>query len=218
MNVLNVQISKIKLLFTVTAAALLLVACTAIQPEAAPPSQPTPPPAESTPDQPAETASPAPEEDTAQESETEDPLAGTAWVLESFGTVGAEEPAVGEVPVTLEFSTDGQMGGNGGCNSYGGSYELDGNTLAFGEIVSTLVACVDTAQMEQEVQYFDALQTASEFQLEGDRLTITYNEGQGALHFVRATDGPTEEPAPPTATPEPEANAPAGINIDKSAA
>jgi heat shock protein HslJ len=176
---------------------ILLAACMpAIQPEAAPTPLPaTPPRAENTPE-------------SAPETSSEDPLAGTSWVLESYGTPGAETPVVGETPLTLEFANDGNVGGNGGCNSFGGPYQVEGNELTFGELISTLVACADSAQMEQEVRYLDALATVSAFQLEGDSLVISYNEGQEALNFVSATAGPTEEEVTPTETPEPEAEAP----------
>jgi putative lipoprotein len=137
---------------------------------------------------------------------------GTQWALESFGTPGAETPVIGETPPTLEFTLDGQVGGNGGCNSFGGSYQVEGNTLVLGEIVSTLVACVDTALMNQEVEYLNALQTVTQFQVDGDRLAITYNEGQGILNFVSAAATLTETPAPEAEAPvtEPVAESPTG--------
>ena len=180
---------------------LVLAACTD-QLGASPTSVPdAPPSAENTP---APDSTPA----TGDESSDENSLLGTQWVLESFGTPGAESAVVGETPLTLDFSLDGQVGGYGGCNSFGGSYTVEGDTLVLGEIVSTLVACVDTAQMNQEVEYLNALQSVTQFQVDGDHLAITYNEGQGVLSFVSAVTSPTEEEATPTATPEPEAAAP----------
>ena len=150
-----------------------------------------------------------PEGESAGEAPTEvvDSLAGTAWVLESFGTRGAENPVVGEISITLEFTDDGQITGSAGCNTYNGAYQLQGDSLIFGEVVSTLMACVDTALMDQEILYLDALQSVREVALEGDRLTITYNEGQGVLNFVRA-DATPEQETPATTTPAPEANTP----------
>lgn len=171
---------------------LLLAACTTSQPGATPTSVPDAPP--SAPNTPA--------------TGGEDSLMGTLWVLESFGTPSAETAVTGETPLTLEFTLDGQVGGYGGCNSFGGSYTVEGNRLVLGEIVSTLVACVDTTLMNQEVEYLNALQTVAEFQVDGDRLAITYHEGQGTLNFISAAANPTEEEATPTETPAPEAAAP----------
>jgi heat shock protein HslJ len=151
---------------------------------------------------------------------SENPLADTHWTLTAFGKAGAEMAVVGERPITLEFTSDGQAAGTGGCNSYGGTYQVQHSTLSFGEMVSTLVACVDSALMDQETQYFTALQTVDEFVLTEDQLTIYYDGGQGMLHFVSsaaATPGSTEgaegaeetdgeETSPSaTSTPEPEA-------------
>lgn len=77
-----------------------------------------------------------------------DALAGTHWRLESFGAVGAESLVIAGSTLTLEFGVDGQAGGSAGCNSFGGKYQVRGDTLAFSEIVSTLRDCSDRAVME----------------------------------------------------------------------
>lgn len=116
-------------------------------------------------------------------------LAGTNWELVSFGPAGAEADVVAGSTVTLLFDTSGQAGGNGGCNSYGGAYEVAGSDISFGEIVSTLMACADDAVMDQEAQYLAALHTAESFELDGDRLTITYDGGKSVLNFIRHQEG-----------------------------
>src|SRR3712207_5105971 len=105
---------------------LLMAACSqpqSVEPPAVDPA--TPPLAENTP------ASP---EDT--EAVDDNPLAGTSWVLDAFGAPGAEAPAVGETPVTLEFSADNQVSGSGGCNSYNGIYQAQEGTLILSDFVS----------------------------------------------------------------------------------
>lgn len=112
-------------------------------------------------------------------------LAGTRWTLVSYGTPGAETPVVEGSEVTLVFQEDGQAAGSGGCNSYGGLYQVENGVLSFGEVVSTLMACVDEQVMAQEQRYFQALQTAGRYELSADQLTIHYDDGQGVLNFVR---------------------------------
>lgn len=114
-------------------------------------------------------------------------LENTQWQLESLGPKGAETPVVAGSTVTLSFEAGGQAGGSGGCNSYGGNYKVKGATLSFDEVVSTLMACADETIMQQEAQYYEALRTTGEFQVSGDRLSIEYNGGESALHFVRLT-------------------------------
>ncbi|OGO31561.1 MAG: hypothetical protein A2136_10950 [Chloroflexi bacterium RBG_16_54_11] len=106
------------------------------------------------------------------------------WKLESFGKAGAAAPVVTGSTVKLEFLEDGQLGGSGGCNSYGAKYEIDGTNLSIKELVSTLMACVDEKVMQQETLYFTALQSASSFEISGDKLTIFYGDGANQLNFV----------------------------------
>jgi heat shock protein HslJ len=111
------------------------------------------------------------------------------WKLVSFGKSGAETPVIEGSSITLEFEEKGQLGGSGGCNSYGGTYEMQGNTLAIKSITSTLMACADGQITQQEQQYFGALQSATGFEISGDNLTILYEDGQSKLNFVKATTG-----------------------------
>jgi heat shock protein HslJ len=100
-----------------------------------------------------------------------------------MGTAGAETPVIEGSTVTLEFQTDGQAGGSAGCNSYGGGYQVQGDTLSFDQLNSTLMACVDEAMMQQETEYFQALQSTGRFELADNQLTIWYDGGQSALNF-----------------------------------
>jgi heat shock protein HslJ len=124
-----------------------------------------------------------------QANKGEGDLTNSQWKLVSFGESGAETPVVEGPSITLEFEEEGQVGGSGGCNSYGAKYEMQGNTLTVQEITSTLMACKDEQVMEQEQQYFQALQSAASFEITGDALTIWYKDGQGRLNFVKATSG-----------------------------
>ena len=91
--------------------------------------------------------------------------------------------------VTLDFKAGGEVGGSGGCNSYGGGYTIKDGRLVFSAIVSTLMACTDQAITEQEMAYLAALQTAGRFAITNGMLTIWYDEESSTLTFV---------PAPPT--------------------
>jgi heat shock protein HslJ/photosystem II stability/assembly factor-like uncharacterized protein len=186
-----------------------MVGCdTTAQPDATEPAATVLPPAEEAtdpatpqPTEPAagETSSPesgtTPEGEATPEGETTpeagDSLANTQWMLESFGPQGAETPVIEGSTITLEFDATGQAGGSGGCNSYGSEYTVEGNTITFGLVNSTLRACVDEAVTQQEAQYLAALQSAGSFELTADRLTIFYEGGEGALNFSAAS--------PPTA-------------------
>lgn len=115
----------------------------------------------------------------------EQALANTAWRLDSISEAGATVPVVEGAAITLKFGADSRAGGSGGCNSYGGQYRVEGESLSFSRIASTRRACADQGAMEQEGRYFRALESAGRFRLSGDRLTIFYNDGEGRLEFTR---------------------------------
>jgi heat shock protein HslJ len=142
--------------------------------------------------------------------ETENPLANTRWTLISFGAPGAEIPVLEGSALTLEFEADGQAGGSGGCNSYGGEYRVQDNTLSLSQLNSTLMACADERVTQQEQAYLEALHSAGQFELTENHLTLSYNGGQGALNFspAAATTPPSTQATPPSqSTIEPAAAA-----------
>ena len=121
-------------------------------------------------------------------------LANTQWRLVSFGASGSESPVVQGTTITLKLGADGRAGGSGGCNSYGADYRVQGNSLSFSKIFSTKRACLEQSANRQEQLYLAALESAKQFALSDDRLTIFYQDGRSALNFV--TDSPSS-PAKP---------------------
>jgi heat shock protein HslJ len=125
-------------------------------------------------------------------------LENTHWSLVTFGSPGAERPLVEGSTITLLLA-DGQAGGMGGCNAYGGTYEIENGNISFNEITSTLRACADQGVTEQERRYFQALESAGSYELDGNQLRITYNDGAGLLVFETSL---SIEPGGPPATVE----------------
>ncbi|MFC1879063.1 META domain-containing protein, partial [Chloroflexota bacterium] len=81
-----------------------------------------------------------------------DPLEGTSWQL-----FAVRKSSVGGTSITVEFD-DGRISGTGGCNSFSGDYELDGDMIIFGEIAMTLMACPEPdGIMEQEQEFLTYL-------------------------------------------------------------
>lgn len=61
-------------------------------------------------------------------------------------------------PIWLEFDTaTHRFNGNGGCNKVAGEYELDGNHLTFGKVISTRMACMDAQANERESAFLRML-------------------------------------------------------------
>jgi heat shock protein HslJ len=66
------------------------------------------------------------------------------WALVSYGPVSGQISAMTDVETNIEF-TNGQMGGNVGCNGFGGEYTVEGGTIAFGPVMSTMMFCEEIA-------------------------------------------------------------------------
>lgn len=102
-------------------------------------------------------------------------LEGTAWTLAS----GVETTADAVPTLTL---ADGQASGFAGCNTYTGSYELDGDSITFGPLASTKMAC-EEAKMATENAYLPALQSADAWAIDGDELVLSAG-GTEVLRFA----------------------------------
>jgi heat shock protein HslJ len=132
-------------------------------------------------------------------------LTGTEWRLISFGPAGAEASLVAGITVTLKFGEDGRASGSTGCNSYGGTYQVRGDNISFGRLISTKRACLDQNANQQEQRFLSALEAANRFRLSSNRLTIFSDRGRNALNFVSnsqsdESDGPREQPRDPLTT------------------
>ena len=105
---------------------------------------------------------------------TEDPaslLIGT-WKLTGYDSPDSPTPAVADAEASLTFNQDGSIGGNSGCNRFGGSYTVEGDQVTFSDIVSTLMAC-DDPRMAQEDAVHKVLADTATYKIEGNTLTLT---------------------------------------------
>lgn len=105
------------------------------------------------------------------------------WVLESLGGVSDLTPADPSVTTTVTLE-DGKVSGNGGVNTFSGTYEspADGE-LSFSPLASTRMAGPEAA-MAQEAAFFEALAETARFELDGDRLVLG-NAGNDTLAVLR---------------------------------
>jgi uncharacterized lipoprotein YbaY/heat shock protein HslJ len=110
-------------------------------------------------------------------------LRANGWQLESFGPIDAPQAAaITARPATLAF--DGaQVSGFSGCNGFGGTYQATDSTITFGNIVATLIACVDEAIDRQERAIFAALDGETSYSIADGKLRISYDEGRQALTY-----------------------------------
>lgn len=72
--------------------------------------------------------------------------------------------------------------GSGGCNRFGGGFEVDGQMLRISRVVSTRRACLDAERQRIETRFLQLLETVTRFEVDenslrlyaGDRLVLTF--------------------------------------------
>ena len=103
-------------------------------------------------------------------------LGGTRWVLvEVGGTAAVDAPP--ERAAYLELSpSEGRASGNTTCNRFSGPYSLSGDSLVFGALISTKMACVDSALNAQESAFLGALEQTRRWRMAGDTLVLAGGE------------------------------------------
>ena len=110
-----------------------------------------------------------------------DPLNGTTWELYS---IGKYSPVDGSI-TTIRFE-NGKVSGLGGCNQYGGEYQINGNTIMIDKLYMTEMACMKPEGiMEQELRFLEYLGDAQSFKLTDNLLQIFWSGGE-SLTFVPA--------------------------------
>ena len=110
---------------------------------------------------------------------TGDALDGTSWELIAYG----ETKPIPGTSITAAFE-DGQMSGSAGCNTYFGSYQVNGDTIRVGDMALTEMACLEPeGAMEQELVFAELMRGAQTFRLADDELEIFTADGE-ALAFV----------------------------------
>ncbi|MFC1466661.1 MAG: META domain-containing protein [Candidatus Brachytrichaceae bacterium NZ_4S206] len=115
-------------------------------------------------------------------------LAGTNWVVTGYNNGKQAVVSVLQgTELSVSFGADGRVAGNAGCNNFFGPFTQQGETVAIGPLASTLKACAEPAGvMEQEVQFLAALESATAYQLDGDKLTLRTGDGATAVTLSRA--------------------------------
>jgi len=115
-------------------------------------------------------------------------LTENLWQVLSFNN-GKE--AVVSVIIGTElsavFDEEGQLSGSAGCNNYSAAYEVDGEMINIGPAITTRMACSNPEGiMQQEMEYLAALEMASSYQFEDDRLIFLDSEGRRVINYQLA--------------------------------
>ena len=117
-----------------------------------------------------ERQAPSTKADAATESTTvTSELANTYWKLVSLNDQTVSVSAHQREP-HLVFASDMRVSGSDGCNSIAGSYNLNGNQINLGQLVSTRKACIEGG--EQAHAFTVALSAIYSYQIQGNTLEL----------------------------------------------
>ena len=111
-------------------------------------------------------------------------LVGQTWVVEDIGGAGVIDTA----RATMGFVEAGRVYGSGSCNRYFGPVTLTGETLTFGAMASTNMACPE-ALMTQERRFFETLGEVSGFDIDDTGALILLASDGRVVTARAATDG-----------------------------
>lgn len=94
-----------------------------------------------------------------------------------------QPPLQSERILTIVFDATGRVSGFAGCNSFSGSYRVEGTTISISNVVTTLMACADDAVTAQEMMFHQALQAVTQYELNAGTLTLRDENGVVRLRF-----------------------------------
>ena len=110
-------------------------------------------------------------------------LAGTTWELSGIVDGSSISAPVEGHPVSVSFESDALSGK--ACNSFRGSFSLNGDEVSVGQLASTRMLCNEPGVMEQEALVLELLEAATSAEEHRGVLVLTGPDGRG-LQFSRA--------------------------------
>jgi heat shock protein HslJ len=114
-------------------------------------------------------------------------LTGVRWIATGINNGrGGVVSAIPGWPVDAVFGEDETVTGRAGCNRFRGPWSLIGAMLAIGPLATTRMACPDEAVMAQEAAFTRAMELATSFERELDRLVLR-DAGGAAMVVFEAT-------------------------------
>ncbi len=114
------------------------------------------------------------------DAEGADKLIGAVWLAEDIRGGGV----VDRVQSTISIDAAGKATGSGGCNRVFGSATVSGESLVFGGMGSTRMACAP-AVMDQEQKFLAALADTRSFRFQGATLHFYSADGTELIRFTQ---------------------------------
>ena len=118
----------------------------------------------------------------AQDREFEITPEGADWTLSAYTVDDTITPIPFGVEVTM-YLEDGEVSGNSGCNTFVGTYQLDGSEILFeDEMRSTLALCLDPARSVEDA-FIPLLASVESWNLEEAIIDLSDAAGEVVLTF-----------------------------------
>jgi heat shock protein HslJ len=108
-------------------------------------------------------------------------LEGVQWEVTGYnnGRQAVVSPQLGS-RLTVVFK-DGHISGNSGCNSFHGTFKVEGSALSVGPLATTRMQCSEKGVMDQEQAFVAALQTATTWEISRGMLDMHRKDGARVL-------------------------------------
>ena len=114
-----------------------------------------------------------------QNTTQESSLYDTKWKLKKIHIADSMETVTNKA--FIKFNQEKKSaGGNGGCNAFGSSITISGNTVSFKDIFSTKMYCEGIQQTEDT--FFKQLEKVNRFEIK-DKVLLLYNDKDLVLEF-----------------------------------
>jgi copper homeostasis protein (lipoprotein) len=110
-------------------------------------------------------------------------ITGTTWeLIVDASTTPTSDPE--RRPYFTVEAREARVSGMAGCNRFGGTAELDGATIRFGDLVLTKMAC---DQLDLETLFVRALESARRWRIVDGQLELLDERGAVAARFAART-------------------------------
>lgn len=112
-------------------------------------------------------------------------LRGTHWKLVALNGKQVTVIKGQREPHLILQTGESRVSGSGGCNNVMGGFELEGQSLRFIQMASTMMACPEG--MEQEARFLKTLETVARYRIAGDALTLFDGKQRAVAKFRAVT-------------------------------
>ena len=114
-------------------------------------------------------------------------LAGKMWTLIEIETEKHSRPEP-----NMQFAPDQKrVSGSGGCNRFAGGFEVNGSSIKFSHIASTMRACLDQAVQRVETNFLGLLEKIDRFEVDGNILRLFIGDRRILVLTNQPNDGQT---------------------------